>query len=130
MLPMGGRPIRREATMHDEAPRSGSRVYWNETVQSDGFPELLGALSVDVAIVDGGIVGITTARVLKDAGLKVAVIEARHVGRQTTGKSTVKVTSQHGLIYQTLVQKFGKDRAQLYAQAQEAGQPVICGVRG
>jgi glycine/D-amino acid oxidase-like deaminating enzyme len=31
------------------------------------------------------------------------------------------VTSQHGLIYQTLERKFGEERARLYAEAQEAG---------
>jgi glycine/D-amino acid oxidase-like deaminating enzyme len=40
---------------------------------------------VDVAIVGGGIVGITTARLLKDRGLKVALLEARRVGCEVTG---------------------------------------------
>ncbi len=111
--------------MHDETPRPGRRVYWNETVHADTFPELSGDITVDVVIVGGGIVGVTTARLLKDAGLNVAVVEARRVGRQATGKSTAKVTSQHGIVYQTLVQKFGEDRARLYAQAQEAGVAKI-----
>jgi glycine/D-amino acid oxidase-like deaminating enzyme len=97
------------------------RSYWNATAGAPDFPQLAGDLHVDIAIVGGGIVGITTARMLKDQGLSAAVIEARKVGRQVTGKSTAKVTSQHGIIYQTLEQKFGHDRARLYAEAQEAG---------
>ncbi|HEX9931589.1 MAG TPA: FAD-dependent oxidoreductase, partial [Allosphingosinicella sp.] len=95
------------------------RTYWNETATMPSFPQLSGDLEVDVAIIGGGIVGITTARLLKDQGLRVAVIEARRVGRQVTGKSTAKMSSQHGILYQTLEQKFGEDRARLYAEAQE-----------
>ncbi|HYJ30603.1 MAG TPA: FAD-binding oxidoreductase, partial [Allosphingosinicella sp.] len=98
-----------------------NRTYWNETADVPAFPRLSGDLDVDVAVIGGGIVGVTTARLLKDQGLKVAVIEARRVGRQVTGKSTAKMTSQHGLLYQTLESKFGEDKARLYAEAQEAG---------
>ncbi|MDP8913399.1 MAG: FAD-dependent oxidoreductase [Pseudomonadota bacterium] len=98
-----------------------NRTYWNETAAVPRFPQLSGDLEVDVAIVGGGIVGVTTARLLKDMGQRVAVIEARRVGQQVTGKSTAKMSSQHGIIYQTLVQKFGEDRARLYGEAQETG---------
>jgi len=96
--------------------------YWNATA-GDGprFPALAGDLEVDVAIIGGGIVGVTTARLLKDRGLRVAVVEARRVGRQVTGKSTAKMSSQHGILYQVLERKFGEDKARLYAEAQEAG---------
>jgi glycine/D-amino acid oxidase-like deaminating enzyme/nitrite reductase/ring-hydroxylating ferredoxin subunit len=100
-------------------------TYWNATAEAPDFPSLAGDLSVDVAIIGGGIVGITTARLLKDRGVKVAVIEARRVGRQVTGKSTAKMSSQHGIRYQKLESKFGEDRARLYAEAQETGIRVI-----
>ena len=95
------------------------RTYWNASAPAPDFPALAGDVAVDVAIIGGGIVGITTARLLKDRGLTVAVIEARRVGRQVTGKSTAKITSQHSIIYQTLERKFGEDRARLYGEAQE-----------
>ena len=100
---------------------SQDRSYWNATAEAPSFPSLSGDLNVDVAIIGGGIVGITAARLLKDMGVTVAVIEARRVGRQVTGKSTAKMSSQHGIRYQTLEQKFGEDRARLYAEAQETG---------
>jgi len=96
-----------------------ARSYWNATASPSAFPNLSGALEVDVAIVGGGIVGITTARMLKEKGVTVAVVEARKVGRQVTGKSTAKVTTQHSLRYQTLKSKFGEERTRLYAEAQE-----------
>jgi glycine/D-amino acid oxidase-like deaminating enzyme/nitrite reductase/ring-hydroxylating ferredoxin subunit len=96
--------------------------YWNATAgEGAAFPALRGEMEVDVAIVGGGIVGATAARLLKDCGATVALVEARRVGRQVTGKSTAKMSSQHGILYTTLEKKFGEDRARLYAEAQEAG---------
>ena len=111
--------------MPDVTGAPQDRTYWNATAGDETFPRLSGDLSVDVAIIGGGIVGITAARLLKDRGLKVAVIEARRVGRQVTGKSTAKISSQHGILYQNLESKFGEDRARLYASAQEAGMAKI-----
>ena len=48
-------------------------TYWNATAQAPDFPALTGDVSVDVAIIGGGIVGVTTARLLKDRGLSVAL---------------------------------------------------------
>ena len=98
-----------------------SQIYWESSSSPPSFPELSGDLDVDVAIVGGGIVGISAARFLKEKGMTVAVVEARRVGQGVTGKATAKVTSQHGIIYRTLEQKFGEDRARLYAEAQETG---------
>ena len=66
-------------------PSPGS-TYWSATAQPTEFPRLAGKLHVDVAIIGGGIVGITTARLLKDSGLKVAVLEARRVFVERRGK--------------------------------------------
>jgi glycine/D-amino acid oxidase-like deaminating enzyme/nitrite reductase/ring-hydroxylating ferredoxin subunit len=101
------------------------RSYWNATAAAPDFPQLSGNVTVDVAIVGGGIVGVTTARALKDMGMTAAVLEARRVGRQVTGKSTAKVTAQHGLKYQTLERTFGEEGARLYAEAQQAGMAKI-----
>jgi glycine/D-amino acid oxidase-like deaminating enzyme/nitrite reductase/ring-hydroxylating ferredoxin subunit len=105
--------------------QSDGRVYWLETCIPPAFPALSGDLTVDVAIVGGGIVGVSVARMLKDRGLTVALVEARRVGQGVSGKATAKVTSQHGLTYRTLEQKFDEDRARLYADAQEAGLRAI-----
>jgi glycine/D-amino acid oxidase-like deaminating enzyme/nitrite reductase/ring-hydroxylating ferredoxin subunit len=98
-----------------------SKVYWEQTCSPKTFPSLSGDIEVDVAVIGGGIAGVSAARFLKDSGLTVAVVEARHVGQGVSGKATAKVSSQHGLKYQTLVDKFGEDKARLYAEAQETG---------
>src|SRR5689334_17833264 len=98
-----------------------SRVYWIDTCSPQRFPPLSDDLEVDVAIIGGGIVGVSAARFIKDKGMTVAVVEARRVGQGVSGKATAKVTSQHGIAYQTLERKFGEDMARLYAEAQETG---------
>jgi glycine/D-amino acid oxidase-like deaminating enzyme/nitrite reductase/ring-hydroxylating ferredoxin subunit len=95
--------------------------YWNATAPATDFLPLAGEHRVDVAVVGGGIVGITAARALKDRGLTVAVVEARRVGREVTGRSTAKVTALHRLKFQQLEKKIGKKLTQLYADAQVAG---------
>ena len=99
--------------------------YWNATAPAQGFPGLAGDVEVDLAIIGGGIVGITTARMLKDRGLKVAVVESGRVGEEVTGKSTAKITSQHNIAYTTIEHKFGRKGAQSYAEANEAGLRAI-----
>jgi len=98
-----------------------SPVYWIDTCSPESFPQLAGDLDVNVAIVGAGIVGVSAARFLKDRGMTVALVEARRVGQGVSGKATAKVTSQHGIIYRTLADKFGEDRARLYADAQQTG---------
>jgi glycine/D-amino acid oxidase-like deaminating enzyme len=91
--------------------------YWLETSPPSEFPPLQGELSVDVAIVGGGIAGLTTAYILMQTGLKVAVLEKNTIASGTTGGSTGKVTAQHGLIYADLRERFGKQQAKTYANA-------------
>jgi glycine/D-amino acid oxidase-like deaminating enzyme/nitrite reductase/ring-hydroxylating ferredoxin subunit len=75
---------------------------------------------VDVAILGGGIAGITAGFLLKQAGLRVAVIEAHRIVTGVTGHTTGKLTSQHGTLYRSLVSKVGPERARLYGQANQA----------
>lgn len=61
---------------------------WNEISSETSFPQLKNDLEVDVAIIGGGITGVTTAQLLKRAGYKVAILESRKVGEGTSGQST------------------------------------------
>jgi glycine/D-amino acid oxidase-like deaminating enzyme/nitrite reductase/ring-hydroxylating ferredoxin subunit len=102
-----------------------NQSYWNATATASNFPALADEVNADVAIVGGGIVGVTAARILKDRGLKVALVEARRVGEEVTGKSTAKITSQHNIKYTVIERKFGQDCAQFYADANETGLRTI-----
>jgi len=93
---------------------------WLATAPETDYDPLDGDRRVDVAVVGGGIAGLTAALNLQDAGLEVAVIEADRIAAGTSGNTTAKLTSQHGLKYESLCAKFGTDRAEQYAAANEA----------
>jgi glycine/D-amino acid oxidase-like deaminating enzyme/nitrite reductase/ring-hydroxylating ferredoxin subunit len=84
------------------------------------FTELDGAVRADVAVIGGGIVGITTALLLVEAGARVVLLEADRLGHGVSGHTTAKVSSQHGMIYSRLRSRFGADGTRAYAQANEA----------
>jgi glycine/D-amino acid oxidase-like deaminating enzyme/nitrite reductase/ring-hydroxylating ferredoxin subunit len=91
--------------------------YWRDTTKLPSFPKLTEDTSVDVAIVGGGISGITTAYQLSKQGIKVAILEAGKLLNGTTGHTTAKITAQHGLIYDEFISHFGEEKAKLYYEA-------------
>jgi glycine/D-amino acid oxidase-like deaminating enzyme len=94
--------------------------YWQEVAPKTNYPKLSQDLEVDVVIVGGGICGLTSAYLLKQAGLEVVVLEKSTIGSGTTSHTTGKVTSQHNLFYSDLSKRLGKDVARIYAQANQA----------
>ncbi len=92
------------------------KTYWRE-IELPSFNTLEQDLSVDVAIVGAGITGITAAYLLSKEGKKVAVLEAGSVLNGTTGHTTAKLTAQHNLIYDELINHFGQEKARLYYES-------------
>lgn len=90
---------------------------WSASAPRGDFPRLTGHSECDVVVVGAGIVGLSAAMTLCEAGKSVVVLEAREVGGQVTGRSTAKVTTQHALIYRYLIDTFGQELAQCYADA-------------
>ena len=70
---------------------------WTQTAVFPSFPALEGDLRADAAIVGGGLTGILTAWLLRQAGADVVVLEADRVGGGQTAGTTAKLTAQHGL---------------------------------
>ncbi|GGB60652.1 FAD-dependent oxidoreductase [Virgibacillus dakarensis] len=91
--------------------------YWRDSVSLPTFPKLDESIDADVGIVGGGIVGITAAYLLSKQNLKVVLIDAGVILNGTTGHTTAKITAQHGLIYNELIEHFGKNKASLYYKA-------------
>lgn len=97
-----------------------NQSFWIESTSSSNYPMLNGDLTVDVAIVGGGIVGLTAAYLLTQAGKKVAVIEAKQIATGVSGHTTAKLTSLHQLIYADLIEQFGEETARIYGESNQA----------
>jgi glycine/D-amino acid oxidase-like deaminating enzyme/nitrite reductase/ring-hydroxylating ferredoxin subunit len=94
--------------------------YWIDSTPSASFPPLSQDVTVDVAIVGAGIAGLTTAMLLKKAGKTVAVVESNRIIAGASGHTTAKVTSLHQLIYADLIHNLGIEKAQIYADSNQA----------
>ena len=81
-----------------------------------------------MAVIGGGLAGITTAWLLKQEGLQVVVLEADRVCQGTTGHSTAKITSQHDLIYARLDKEVGREKARQYADANETAVKTMADI--
>lgn len=66
--------------------------FWLENCPGTNFPTLKEGLYVDVAVLGGGIVGVTTAKLLKESGFKVALIEADRIVKEVTAGTTAKIS--------------------------------------
>lgn len=99
--------------------------YWMASTPKTDYPVLNKDIKVDIAIIGGGIVGISSAYMLNKKGLKVAIIEADRIVQGTTGHTTAKITSQHGLIYNKIKTQMSMEMAKQYADANESAIRMI-----
>jgi glycine/D-amino acid oxidase-like deaminating enzyme/nitrite reductase/ring-hydroxylating ferredoxin subunit len=94
---------------------------WLDTAPRTERARLAGDLQVDVAVLGGGVAGMTVALLLKRDGARVAVVEAAHVGGGVTGCTTAKVSALQATIYSTIRKRNGEQAAAAYAEASLAG---------
>lgn len=94
--------------------------YWIDSTNStSNYPKLEDNMEIDIAIVGGGITGVTCGLLLKEAGFNVGIFERNTLASLTSGNTTAKITSQHHLIYDKLISSFGFDSAAKYGKANE-----------
>lgn len=95
--------------------------YWIESypVISNEHNSLDKNIETDICIVGGGITGITCAYYLSKQGFKVVVLDKGKIAEHTTGHTTAKITSQHGLFYKYLIDSFSEEFAKEYLEANE-----------
>lgn len=90
---------------------------WGLDVQMPAFGQLDTDLHTDVLIIGGGLAGLLCAWNLTRAGVNCTLIEQSRIMNGVSGRTTAKLTAQHGLIYAKLLKKYGPEKAKLYWQA-------------
>jgi glycine/D-amino acid oxidase-like deaminating enzyme/nitrite reductase/ring-hydroxylating ferredoxin subunit len=91
---------------------------WESGIERTRFPQLeTDNRYADVAIVGGGITGVTAGTLLKAAGLRVSLLEARRIGSGVTGGTTAHLTLAIDTRYHQLEKHFGRSGARLVAES-------------
>lgn len=76
--------------------------YWQKTASLPHFPRAEGELHTDVLVIGGGLAGLLTAFTLQQKGARVTVVEKGRIFSGESGKTTAKITYQHGLVYRSI----------------------------
>ena len=99
-----------------------TRPYWIESTPMPRFEKLSRDHRVDVAIIGGGITGLTAAYLLTAVGKSVAVLERTRCALVDTGHTTAHLTMVTDTRLSELVKTFGRDHARA---AWDAGLAAI-----
>ena len=101
---------------------------WQKSTERVSFAPLEGNKNTDVLIIGGGMAGILCADRLCRAGVDCILVEANHICGGVSGNTTAKVTLTHGLLYHTLIRRFGAEQAGLYLKAQQQALSEYAGL--
>ena len=93
---------------------------WRATAQTPAFSSLTRDLDLDVAIVGGGVTGLTAAVLLSGRGLRVAVLERDRIGSGESGNTTSHLTEAIDARYQIVIKDFGLEGARLVSESTRA----------
>lgn len=91
---------------------------WLQEQSPLSLTSLSTSLNCDVCIVGGGLSGVYTAYLLANKGIDVVLLEANaSVAFGTTGHSTGKLTPQHGVVFDYLLNTFNEEEVRTYYEA-------------
>lgn len=83
---MAGQATTKKSEAERRAGLPGKAVpFWIDSTPETDFPALDRNVSVDVAVIGGGMAGIITALLVKETGPRVARIEADRISRNAVG---------------------------------------------
>ncbi|MDQ4139364.1 MAG: FAD-dependent oxidoreductase [Bacteroidota bacterium] len=102
-----------------------TKSIWAGVTDAITFTPLQNDLNVDVAIIGGGITGITAAYLLSKAGKRVAVLEAWDIARGSTGFSTGNLYAPVGEHLYKIEQSFDEETMRAVASSRSAAVDFI-----
>lgn len=95
-----------------------TETIWRKAApQKNNYPSLTGEHSADVVVIGGGITGLTSAMLLKNAGKKVILLEQGQLGEGTTGSTSAHLTAVVDSRYSAISKSFGIGTARRVARS-------------
>ncbi len=91
---------------------------WQKNIKKPQFESLKGDIKTDVLIIGGGIVGILTGYMLKEAGVDFVIAEKDTVCGGVKKNTTAKITCHHGAVFNSMIKMHGIEKSKLYIKAQ------------
>ncbi len=101
---------------------------WSASAELPGCAPLAADVTADVCVIGAGIVGMTTAYLLAQAGRRVVVLEAGELGGGNTGRTTAHLASALDDRYAALVRVRGREHASTAWRAHTAAIDGIAAI--
>ena len=102
--------------------------YWQTTHAFPAFPAIDRDIAVDVVVVGAGLTGITTAYLLRQEGVRVALIDRHRVAAGDTSRTTAHLTYVTDYRLHKLAATFGHDAAKAFWEAGAAAIDEIAAI--
>ena len=93
-----------------------NKTTWSGYIEKT-FPKLEKDIECDVLVIGGGICGVLSAYFLNESGKNVVLLEADRICEKKSKKTTATITAIEDLMYYDLINQFGREKAQLYLEA-------------
>lgn len=98
---------------------------WQSAGTSDAHSVKQSYGTADCLVVGGGITGLTVALLLQQSGKRVVLVDAHQVGFGSTGGTSAHINTFADTSYSEAESAFGKEGAQLFADAIQEGFDLI-----
>ncbi|MDE6140998.1 MAG: FAD-binding oxidoreductase, partial [Bacilli bacterium] len=92
---------------------------WSEDIEKGEVNSLDADLDVDVAIVGGGITGLSVAYYLSDVGYNICLLESNRIGEGITSRTTGKITYLQEDLLLKIKDIYSVDMAKKYYESQK-----------
>jgi glycine/D-amino acid oxidase-like deaminating enzyme/nitrite reductase/ring-hydroxylating ferredoxin subunit len=111
--------------LHIERDGNHQSAWQAETITPLMHPKIQPDLVYDTIIIGGGITGVTAALLLQNAGKRCLLIDMGRIGYGTTGGTSAHINTFADTTYTEAESAFGKEGAQLFADAINEGFAII-----
>lgn len=98
---------------------------YSTSKQTKTYPPLERDIHCNIAIIGGGLSGLSIAYLLAKHKQNIVLLEADTIAQSNSGRNTGKITLQQGLIYDKVISKHGKQAAQHYVARQKQAFDTI-----